>query len=81
MSIDVTQKWFADDANAPGSIASLLKLYHDLKEIGPHFGYKVIKFHLITKSDFEQRAKDLLAYQDVEILTGHRVLGSVIGNE
>ena len=81
MSNNVTHKWFADDGNAAGSISSLLKLYHDLKEIGPHFGYKVIKCHLIVKSDFEQRAQDLFANQDVEILKGHRVLGSVIGNE
>ena len=33
MSNDVTHKWFADDGNAAGSIASLSKLYHDLKEI------------------------------------------------
>ena len=81
ISNDVTHKWFADDGNAAGSIASLLKLYHELKEIGPYFGYKVIKCHLITKSDFEQRARDLFADQDVEILKGHRVLGSVIGND
>ena len=70
-----------DDGNAAGSISSLSKLYHDLKAIGPHFGYKVIKCHLITKSDFEHRAKDLFANEDVEIIKGHRVLGSVIGNE
>ena len=71
MSNDVTQKWFADDGNGAGSIASLSKLYHDLKEIGPHFGYKVIKCHLIVKSDFGQRARDIFADQDVEILKGH----------
>ena len=60
MSNDVTQKWFADDGNAAGAVASLFKLYHDLKEIGPHFGYNFIK------SDCEQRAGDLFANQDVE---------------
>ena len=81
MSNNVTHKWFADDGNTAGSISSLLNLYHNFKEIGPYFGYKVIKCHLITKSDFEQRARDLFADQDVEILKGHRVLGSVIGND
>ena len=80
MSNNVTHKWYADDGNAAGSISSLSKLYHDLKEIGPHFGYKV-KCHLITKSDFEHRAKDLFANEDVEIIKGLRVFGSVIGNE
>ena len=32
MSNDVTHKWFADDGNAAGSIASLLKLYHELRD-------------------------------------------------
>ena len=81
MSDNVTQKWYADDGNAAGSIPLLSKLYHDLKEIGPHFGYKVIKCHLITKPDFEQRARDLFANEDVEVIKGHRVLGSVIGTE
>ena len=81
MSDNVTQKWYADNGNAAGSIPLLSKLYHDLKEIGPHFGYKVIKCHLITKPDFEQRARDLFANEDVEVINGHRVLGSVIGTE
>ena len=59
----------------------LSKLYHDLKEIGPHFGYKVIKCHLITKPDFEQSARDLFANEDMEVINGHRVLGPVIGTE
>ena len=81
MSDNVTQKWYADNGNAAGSIPLLSKLYHDLKEIGPLFGYKVIKCHLIKKPDFEQRARDLFANEDVAVINGHRVLGSVIGTE
>ena len=56
LSDNVTQKWYADDGNAAGSIPLLSKLYHDLKEIGPHFGYKVIKCHL-TKWSHKTRLR------------------------
>ena len=80
-NINVLQKWFADDGNAAGSLESLKELYNCLCEHGPAFGYKVIKCHLIIKPNKRENAEKMFASNDVDIIEGHRVLGSVIGSE
>ena len=39
----LTQKWYADDGNATGSVGALKVLLSKLKLHGPSFGYNVIK--------------------------------------
>ena len=77
----VLQKWYADDGNAAGKLKDLRILVKKLQEHGPAFGYNVIKCNLITKPEKVDEAKKLFSGCEVEIVEGHRVLGSVIGAE
>ena len=77
---NLIQKWYADDGNAAGSVEALKVLLSKLKLHGPPFGYNVIKCHLITKAGFVNDAKNVLKGEEVDIIDGSRVLGSVIGN-
>ena len=77
----IIQKWYADDGNAAGSISSLKALLDKLCTIGSDFGYHVIKCHLIVKDHLMDKAKQVFKDKDVEITSGHRVLGSAIGSE
>ena len=76
----VTQKWYADDGNAVGKLEALRTLHDKLEEHGHAFGYNITKCHLITKSEYIDEAKELFKNKDVELVDGHRVLGSVIGS-
>ena len=51
-----------------------------MKLHGPSFGYNVTKCHLITKAEFVSDGKNGLKGEEVDIIDGSRVLGSVIGN-
>ena len=77
---NLIQKWYADDGNAAGSVEALKVLLSKLKLHGPSFGYNVIKCHLITKAEFVNDAKNVFKGEEVDIIDGSRVLGSVIGN-
>ena len=44
-----------------------------------HSCFNVIKFHVITKPEFVQKANKVFSGLDVDLIEGHRVLGSVIG--
>ena len=58
----------------------LVKTLKQLKTHGPFFGYHVTNRHLITKSDFIPKAMNKFKNLEVEVVNGHRVLGSVIGS-
>ena len=77
---NLIQKWYADDGNAAGSVEALKVLLSNLKLHGPSFGYNVIKCHLITKAEVVSDAKNVFKGEEVDIIDGSRVLGSVIGN-
>ena len=77
----MTHKWYADDGNVTGSLESLQIVLDKLYEHGGAFGYNVIKCHLITKPEFVQKANKVFAGLDVDVIEGHRVLGSVIGSD
>ena len=51
-----------------------------LQQHGPAFGYHITKCHLVTKTDHKRAAMTLFETLDVELVDGHRVLGSVIGS-
>ena len=74
----VFQKWYADDGNVAGSIESLRNLFGKFKLHGPAFHYNITKCHLITKDSSLDIVKDLFKGEDVELVGGHRVLGSAI---
>ena len=77
---EITQKWYADDGNAVGKLDAIYRLYKKLQEHGPAFGYYITKCHLVTKTDHKKEAMTLFENLDVELVDGHRVLGSVIGS-
>ena len=77
---NLIQKWYADDGNAAGSVEALKVLLSKLKLHGPSFGYNVIKCHFITEAEFVNDAKNVFKGEEVDIIDGSRVLGSVIGN-
>ena len=77
----VTQKWYADDGNAVGTLESLVTLHQKLQKHGPAFGYKLTKCNLIIIESFLEKAKISFDSVDIENVAGHRVLGSMIGSE
>ena len=50
-----------------------------LTEVGPAFSYHVANCHVIATPGFPARALETFEKMDVEVLEGHRLLGSVIG--
>ena len=76
---NLTHKWYADDGNVAGSLESLRFVLDKL--YGSAFGYNVIKCHLITKPEFVQKANKVFSGLDVDVIEGHRVLGSVSGSD
>ena len=77
---DVVQKWYADDGNAVGKLKDLHRLHDALTERGPAFGYHITKCHNIARKSHLGNAKEIFKNKDVDILEGHRVLGSLIGS-
>ena len=77
---DIVQKWYADDGNAVGKLEDLHRLHEALAEHGPAFGYHITKCHIIAKKNHIENAKEIFKNKDVDVLEGHRVLGSVIGS-
>ena len=75
------QKWYADDGNAVGDLATLRRLYDDLKIHGPGYGYHLTKCHLIVRKNKIETAQEIFAGQNIDLLDGHRVLGSIIGSD
>ena len=77
---NITQKWYADDGNVTDSLKDLKAVHEQLKQHGPAFGYTLTKCNIIAKSEHMKQAQRLFN-RDVEIVDGHRVLGSVIGSD
>ena len=73
-------KRYADDGNVTGSLESLRIVLDKLYENVSAFGYNVITCHLTTKPEFVQKANKVFSGLDVDVIEGHRVLGSVIGS-
>ena len=69
-----------DDGNVTGSLKDLKAVHEQLKKHGPAFGYTLTKCNIIAKTENMKQAQSLFN-KDVEIVDGHRVLGSVIGSE
>ena len=78
---NLTYRWYADDGNVAGSLESLrIVLDMHYEHVGA-IGYTVIKCHLITKPEFFQKTNKVFLGLDVNVIEGHRVLGSVIDSD
>ena len=60
-----------------GSLETLGIVLYKLSVHGGAIGYNMIKFNLITKPEFVQKAKNLFWGLVVDFTEGHRVLGSI----
>ena len=78
---NLTHKWYADYGYVAGTLESLQIVLDKLYEHGGAFGYNVIKCHLITKLEFVQKSNKVFSGLDVDVIEGHRVLGSFIGSD
>ena len=77
---DIVQKWYDDDGNAVGKLKDLHRLHEALAEHGPAFEYHITKCHIIAKKNHIENAEEIFKNKYVDILEGHRVLGSVISS-
>ena len=64
-----------------GSPESQRSVLDKLYEHGGAFGYNVTICHLITKPDFVLKANKDFSGLDVDVIEGHRILGSVIDSD
>ena len=66
---DLKQVWYADDASASGSLASIRSWWDRLAELGPAFGYfaNAPKTWLVTKVEHWERARELFRDTNVNI--------------
>ena len=72
---------YADDGVLAGKVISTYNDWLDLKKLGPAYGFfpEPTKTWCIVKPEFEDNARSL--FTDVNItVTGHKYLGSFIGN-
>jgi hypothetical protein len=79
----VEQPWYADDAAAGGQFSALHKQFRRLQELGPSFGYfaEPSKSFLIVQPQQLDRAKAFFKDMAITVETGHRYLGSYIGDQ
>ena len=75
--------WYADDSAAGGKLTQIVKWWNDLQQQGPIYGYhpKPSKTWLIVKPEYLNKAKELFPSEINITTTGHRYLGSFIGNQ
>ena len=77
------QSWYADDSSASGKLTSIKLWWDKLNELGPLYGYfpKSTKTILLIKDvQTAAQARSLFSGSGVKVITtGHRYLGSVIG--
>ena len=78
----VQQSWYANDATAGGTIATLRSWWDRLRAVGPSFGYRPrpSKTWLVVKADSEHRAEESFQHTGIKITTqGSRFLGVALG--
>ena len=79
---DMKQVWYADDASAFGSLASIRAWWDRLSTVGPTFGYHAnpAKTWLLTKEQHLDKAKEIFQGSSVNITThGWPYLGAPLG--
>ena len=76
------QEWYADDPSSLRKLTSLKKWLEILQKEGPAFGYfpEPTKSYLIVDEGYISQAKTLFEPLGVDVVSGHRYLGSFIGS-
>jgi len=79
----IRQVWFADDSAAGGKLKDVYKWWKELLEVGPKYGYypNPSKSILVVKDpQMMDEAKALFGDFNMQITSGTRHLGAVLGN-
>eukprot|EP00919_Chromeraceae_sp_WS-2016_P006955 GHVR01016272.1.p1 GENE.GHVR01016272.1~~GHVR01016272.1.p1 ORF type:complete len:413 (+),score=49.68 GHVR01016272.1:216-1454(+) len=79
----LTQTWYADDASACGPLGHLLTWLQILSKEGPAVGYfpQPTKTYLVVHHTYVAEAERLFAGTGVTVVTHHRILGGVLGDD
>jgi hypothetical protein len=77
------QNWYADDGSCLGKIENLLEWLNLLMLEGPKHGYfnEISKNKLIVAPIYLEYAQKIFHEYDIEIITGHRILGGFVGSK
>lgn len=80
---EVTQTWYADDAQAAGKLSSLRHWWDSLVCRGPSYGYfaNSSKTILIVKPEYMGEAKRVFEGTGIQFSDGGRDLGGAIGSD
>ena len=79
----IKQVWFADDSAAGGNLEAVYKWWKELLQVGPKYGYfpNPSKSILVVKDpQMIDQAKALFGEFNMQITSGTRHLGAVLGN-
>ena len=72
------QKHYTDNGNAVGSLDNLKKLFDSFEKFDFAFGYHITKCQINTKEHLFEKAQQIFANNEVEVVYGCGVHGSVI---
>ena len=80
--IDWKQNWFADDSSCIATLRAALEWLKLLVKEGPKFGYfpEPEKSYLVVHPSQVEKAKQMFMDFQVNVVTGHRLLGGFIGS-
>ena len=76
-----TQVWYADDASACAELSALRDWFSRLIEEGPKYGYfpELRKSFIVVSESHVLGAHEVFDDLGVSVVTGHRLLGGVVG--
>ena len=77
------QNWYADDGSCLGPFHSLVEWLKIVQDEEPKHGYfnETSKNIVIVAPQFKEQAQALFQEFGIQVLTGHRFLGSFVGSE
>ena len=77
-----TQNWFSDDSACSGLLMNIRRWFDRLLTEGPSYGYfaEPLKSTLVVKEEHMEKAREMFANLDIDIVLTSRFLGGCIGN-